>query len=428
MEKSLTFIDLFAGAGGLSEGFIRAGYTPLAHIEMDKYACETLKTRAAFHWLKAKNQLQKYKKYLYEKQEKEDGSKLWEQVPKEIIDIVIQATIGETTINDIFKNVDKLKSEQEVDIIIGGPPCQAYSVAGRARMGKKVEQDPRNELYKYYVKFLERYHPKMFVFENVLGIRTAKGGEPFLDLQRLVRKLGYEIQPEIQIASEHGVLQNRQRVIIVGWKTTDENGNPTTFHYPELKPETSKYQVLNDLFADLPERKSGEGKLCEPINYIKSLSEMEYLKKSKIRDTFDFTTQHIARPNNANDREIYKIALDKFLQNNGERLDYSKLQPRLQHHKNKETFLNRFNVVNPFGCSHTVVAHIAMDGHYYIYPTLNPTIENVRSITIREAARLQSFPDDYYFEGSRSAAFKQIGNAVPVVLAHKIAVELKKQF
>jgi len=85
-------------------------------------------------------------------------------------------------------------------------------------------------------------------------------------------------------------------------------------------------------------------------------------------------------------------------------------------------------VVNPFGYAHTVVAHIAMDGHYYIYPTLHPTIENVRSITIREAARLQSFPDDFYFEGSRGAAFKQIGNAVPVVLAHKIAEELKEQF
>jgi DNA (cytosine-5)-methyltransferase 1 len=109
----------------------------------------------------------------------------------------------------------------------------------------------------------------------------------------------------------------------------------------------------------------------------------------------------------------------------GQRLDYSKLPARLQHHKNKETFLNRFNVVAPDGYSQTVVAHIAMDGHYYIYPTLNPTIENVRSITVREAARLQSFPDDYFFEGSRTAAFKQIGNAVPVVLAYKIAMEIK---
>ena len=113
--------------------------------------------------------------------------------------------------------------------------------------------------------------------------------------------------------------------------------------------------------------------------------------------------------------------------NEKKRIDYSKIPAHLQHHKNKETFLNRFQVVDPYGCCHTVVAHIAMDGHYYIYPTLSPTIENVRSITVREAARLQSFPDDYFFEGSRSAAFKQIGNAVPVVLAHKIAEEIKKQ-
>ena len=426
-NRKLTFIDLFAGAGGLSGGFIRAGFSPLAHIEMDTYACNTLKTRTAYHYLKSIGKLSIYEKYLREKQEKEDGSKLWSQVPQDIINTVIQATIGEKTISDIFSKIDNLIKHSSVDIIIGGPPCQAYSVAGRARMGKAAEQDPRNELYKFYVRFLAHYRPKMFVFENVLGIRSAKKGKPFLDLQRLVRELGYEIEWKVQIASQHGVLQNRQRVIIIGWQTKDENNKQTDFHYPDLKPEINTYQVLKDLFSDLPERKAGEGKLCEPITYTKSLSEMPYLQKANIRTTFNFTTQHIARPHNENDREIYKMAIEKWL-NNKERLNYSKLPSRLQHHKNKKSFLNRFNVVDPFGYSHTVVAHIAMDGHYYIYPTLNPTIKNVRSITIREAARLQSFPDDYYFEGSRSAAFKQIGNAVPVVLAYKIAKELQKQF
>jgi len=422
---ALNFIDLFAGAGGLSEGFIRADYTPLAHIEIDKYACDTLKTRAAFHWLKANNQLHKYKKYLYEKQEKEDGSKLWKQVPQEIIDSVIHEAIGENTLKSVFDEVDKLKGKQKVDIIIGGPPCQAYSVIGRARMKEKVLDDPRNELYKYYVKFLERYQPRMFVFENVLGILTAKNGEPLADLKRLVRELGYEIELKVQIASNHGVLQHRQRVIIVGWKTS-ENGKPTKYHYPELISEESHYEILKDLFADLKNIKSGEGKLCEPVKYQKSLSEMDYLQQSQIRNSeFDFTTQHIARPNNETDREIYRRAVEMWKK--GERINYSKLPPELQKHKNTKTFLNRFQVVNPNGCCHTVVAHIAMDGHYYIYPTPNPTVENVRSITIREAARIQSFPDDFYFEGSRSAAFKQIGNAVPVVMAHKIAEELKEQ-
>jgi len=412
MDKvfSLNFIDLFAGAGGLSEGFIRAGYTPLAHIEKDKYACDTLKTRAAFHYLKDTGQLDIYEDYLYGKQEKEDGSKLWGQVPNWVTDTVIQSEIGENTITEIFEKVDALIGGKKVDIIVGGPPCQAYSVIGRARMKEKVLSDPRNDLYKYYVEFLTKYHPKMFVFENVMGIRSAKNGEPLKDLTRLIEQAGYKMELKVQTASEHGVLQNRQRVIIIGWKEKDENGKPTGFCYPELKAEKTKYQVLNDLFIDLPERKHGEGQLCAPVKYTKPYSEMKYLKKSKIRNgIFNYTTQHIARPNNENDRFIYKMAVDKWLQKR-QRLSYLEIPNENQTHKNRESFLNRFQVVDPYGCCHTVVAHIAMDGHYYIYPVLHPTIDNVRSITIREAARLQSFPDDYYFEGSRSAAFKQINN------------------
>ena len=415
-NKEYTFIDLFAGAGGLSEGFIKAGFSPIAHIEMKQDACNTLKTRSAFHYLKAQDKLSIYEDYLKNKVEGTDGSILWNQVPPEVTNAAICATIGEDTINGIFKKVDALKGDKTVDIIIGGPPCQAYSVAGRARMGKAVEEDPRNELYKYYVQFLERYQPKMFVFENVLGIITAKRGEPFADLKKLVDELGYDMDAKVQIASEHGVLQNRQRVIIVGWKRNISD----KFGYPELAKESMPYTVMNDLFSDLPIRKAGEGKLCEPISYTRPLSEMEYLDKSGIRGVLDFTTQHLARPTNDNDREIYKIAVEMW-KDGKRRLNYAKLPSRLQKHKNKETFLNRFSVVDPNGCCHTVVAHIAMDGHYYIYPTPNPTMDNVRSITVREAARLQSFPDDYFFEGSRTSALMQIGNAVPVILAQKIA-------
>lgn len=420
-NKQYTFIDLFAGAGGLSEGFIRAGFTPIAHIEMNKDACNTLKTRAAFHYLKVEGKLSVYEDYLKNKVEKTDGTDLWSKVPQNIARKVICATIGEKTIGDIFSNVDKLKGEKEVDVIIGGPPCQAYSVAGRARMGKDVEKDPRNELYKYYVRFLERYNPRMFVFENVLGILTAKKGEPFADLKRLVEELGYNMDCKVQIASEHGVLQDRHRVIIVGWKDDEFK----SYSYPILEKESMPYAVMKDLFADLPLRKAGEGSLCEIVSYIKPLSEMNYLKESGIRGVLSFTTQHVARPTNANDRQIYKIAVDLWLKNK-QRLNYAKLPIQLQTHNNKKSFLNRFNVVNPFGCCHTVVAHIAMDGHYYIYPTPNPTLDTVRSITVREAARLQSFPDDYFFEGSRTAVLRQIGNAVPVVLAYKIAEEIKK--
>ena len=426
-KKKYTFIDLFAGAGGLSEGFVRAGFTPIAHIEMDKYACETLKTRAAYHYLEENDKLHIYKKYLQEKKEGESGHKLWEQVLATVIDSVIHATIGSSTIDGIFQKVDNLKGNNSVDLIIGGPPCQAYSIAGRARMGKDVEKDPRNELYKYYVQFLQRYRPKMFVFENVLGLFTAKKGEPFKDLKELVNGIGYEMQSQVQNASEHGVLQKRQRVIIVGWLKNEVNSKGEHYSYPLLMKEHNSYAVLKDLFSDLPPRIAGEGCLTEIVHYTKALEEMPYLAESFIRNNaLDFTTQHVARPHNVNDREIYCLAIKQW-RDKKRQLDYSKLPPHLQTHKNTKSFLDRYSVVEPDGYSHTVVAHISKDGHYYIYPNPNPTIETARSITVREAARLQSFPDDYFFEGSRGAAFKQIGNAVPVVLAYKIAKEIKKQ-
>ena len=305
IKKEFTFIDLFAGAGGLSEGFIRAGFFPLAHIEMDKYACETLKTRTAFHYLQDKNKLDVYRRYLIEKKEGENGQSLWNQVPESVINSVIHATIGPSTIDDIFQKVDSLKGNKAVDLIIGGPPCQAYSVVGRARMGKDVEKDPRNELYKYYVQFLQRYKPKMFVFENVFGMFTAKKGEPFKDLRELVNSIGYEMLPQIQNASEHGVLQKRRRVIIVGWLRDGKNSKGEPYGYPLLKKEQNSYAVLKDLFSDLPPRVAGEGHLTEIVHYTKTLDKMPYLRESSIRDnTFDFTTQHVARPHNTNDSEI----------------------------------------------------------------------------------------------------------------------------
>lgn len=426
-KKKFTFIDLFAGAGGLSEGFVRAGFTPIAHVEMDKYACDTLRTRAAYHYLLEKKKLDVYKKYISEKKEGENGEKLWNKVPANVMDSVIHETISSLTIERIFHKIDSLKGEKSVDLIIGGPPCQAYSIVGRSRMGKSVEEDPRNELYKFYIKFLERYTPKMFVFENVLGLKTAKNGEPLKDLEYLVHSIGYEMQMQIQNASEFGVLQRRQRLIIVGWKRDEVNAKGDNHYYPQLEKEKNDYAVLKDLFSDLPQRKAGEGKLTEMVSYTKPLTEMRYLKESGIRNgLFGFTTQHVARPHNANDREIYCLAIRQWYDKN-KQLDYSKIPSHLQTHNNKKSFLDRYSVVNPDGCCHTVVAHLSKDGHYYIYPTPNPTVETARSITVREAARLQSFPDDYFFEGSRGAAFRQIGNAVPVVLAYKIAKELLKQ-
>ena len=412
MTKKLNYIDLFAGAGGLSEGFIRAGFNPIAHVEMNKDACDTLKTRSAYHWLKDKGKEIIYIDYLKsENRKKED---LWATVPENVINSVINKEISKDSLPNIFKNIDKELKGREIDIIIGGPPCQAYSVAGRAR--KDMSNDPRNTLYKHYVKFLEEYQPKMFVFENVPGILSANNGGFLNKILKAVEEAGYEVslptnKNKILNAKDFGVLQDRKRVIIIGWKK--ELG----LAYPKFEAEENNYQILKDLFADLKPLKNGEGTL-NAVNYYKETT--EYLKQTGIRNELDFVTQHISRPNNENDLEIYRIAVDEW--NNGKRLNYAKLPDRLIKHTNTKSFTNRFQVVNGFGASHTVVAHIAMDGHYYIHPDKKQN----RSITVREAARIQSFPDDYFFEGSRTAIFKQIGNAVPVLMAQKIAKKIKE--
>jgi DNA (cytosine-5)-methyltransferase 1 len=408
--KSLNYIDLFAGAGGLSEGFIRAGFSPIAHVEMNKDACDTIKTRTAYHWLKENKKTRIYKDYL--KSENKNKEELWSNVPEHLINSVINKEISKKTLPEIFETIDNALNGKNVDLVIGGPPCQAYSIVGRAR--KNMESDPRNHLYKHYVEFLHKYQPQMFVFENVPGILSAKNGKYLEKIFSAVKKEGYElaIPPKNYLnAKSFGVLQDRKRVIIIGWK---QDLNLT---YPEFQETENKFQVLKDLFSDLKTLKNGEGTF-NAVEYTKPIN--EYLKKSKIRNGLDFVTQHIVRPNNENDLEIYKIAVEAW--NNGNRLNYSTLREDLIKHTNTKSFVNRFQVVNGSGLSHTVVAHIAMDGHYYIHPD----IKQNRSISVREAARIQSFPDDYFFEGSRTAAFKQIGNAVPPLMAEKIADKIRE--
>lgn len=405
----MNFIDLFAGAGGLSEGFIKAGFSPIAHVEMNKDASDTLRTRTAFHYLKENNRIDEYYDYLKSKITRKD---LWSKLPEELFNSVFNTEISSDTIPFLFDKIDELVGEKSVDLVIGGPPCQAYSIAGRARDPKGMTDDPRNHLYKYYIQFLERYKPKMFVFENVPGILSANNGEYLKMIFDAVREVGYDLNYQVLNAKNFNVLQDRKRVIIIGWL------KELKLNYPDFVPNEPKYKILKDLFSDLPKLNNGEGNLGI-VQYSSSTS--VYLKETEIRNGIDFTTQHIARPNNENDLEIYRIAVEQWV-NENKRLNYAKLPQRLIKHSNTKSFSNRFQVVNHEGLSHTVVAHIAMDGHYYIHPDINQN----RSITVREAARIQSFPDDYYFESSRTAAFKQIGNAVPVLMAKGIADKIKE--
>lgn len=414
MPKTLNYIDLFAGAGGLSEGFIQAGFDPVAHVEIEKAACHTLRTRASYHYLKSINRKDVYLSYLKGQISREQ---LLNSVPQEVLEAVINQPIGTETNNIIHNQISKLLGSTKVDLIIGGPPCQAYSLAGRSRSKTKMEGDPRNFLYVQYAEFLEKYQPKMFVFENVLGLKSAKDGHYLTEMEKLFDEKGYIIKLFTLEARNFGVLQNRKRIVILGWQKNSK------IKIPNL--ETIKFEqtyTVDDLLRDLPALGAGEG-IDKNARY--NTHTTEYLEKHSIRNGIDILTQHIARPHRDQDKEIYKIAVQKW-QEKQERLNYNDLPARLKTHENRSSFFDRFKVVAadlPY--SQTVVAHIAKDGHYYIHPD----IAQNRSLTVREAARLQSFPDDYYFEGvkegaNRTAAFKQIGNAVPPLMAKKIAEEL----
>lgn len=400
----LNFIDLFAGASGMSEGFIKAGFNPIAHVEMDEQACNTIKTRAVYHFLKRNKRINKYYDYLKGEISTEE---LYSVVPKRILDSVLNVEITDDSINPIFNKINKLRKDKSVDLIIGGPPCQAYSLLGRHQ--KEIENDPRNKLYIQYGRFLKEFKPKAFVFENVPGMLSANKGKHFKNLKTYFKRLGYKVHFDTLNASDYGVLQERKRIIIIGWQKKND------FGFPIIKKVDKKHSVYEGL-SDLPRLKPGDS-----LNVVKyETLANEYLKKFELRNGIDFTTQHIARPHNERDLKIYEFAVKKW-NSEGLRMKYTELPQKLRTHKNLTSFIDRFKVVNGEGLSHTIVAHIAKDGHYYIHPD----IEQCRSISVREAARLQSFPDDFYFENSRTAAFKQIGNAVPPLLSYAIAREMK---
>ncbi len=411
-KRKLYFLDLFAGAGGLSEGFVQAGFVPVAHVEMDSNACETLKTRECSHWLYRKGQENTYRRYL---RGEIDRKQLHESVPKGIMQRVICETMSRDGMPGLFARIDRLMNVRKithVDLMLGGPPCQAYSVAGRAR--KDMSEDPRNHLYKLYLMAVEKYQPDALVFENVPGILSAGGRAYLNDLEKSLEDLGYKVDYKMCNASDYGVLQNRKRIILVAWK------KETGFSFPEMDLVDTHDNTVADLLNDLPSIQPGEEKKQYCSDIISA-----YLKKTELRIPGDVLTQHRARTNREQDRKIYRLVIKAWNDGRGIRLNYSELPEKLKTHKNTKDFQDRFKVVAADEhVSQTMVAHICKDGHYYIHPD----IEQARSLSVREAARIQSFPDNFYFEGGQTAAFRQIGNAVPPLLAKAIAKAIKKQF
>lgn len=408
----MNIIDIFAGSGGLSEGFRTESYNIICHIEMNFQACQTLKTREAFYYLSEQGEIDKYNQYLERKISKKE---LYDLLPKSIMEKVINIEISDNTLNSLFEKIDILSNGQKIDGIVGGPPCQAFSMIGRVGNQKKKSTDKRVYMYEYYIQFLLKYRPKFFIFENVKGLLSFKNEKDqylFPIIIRAFENAGYQVSEKLVNASLFGVSQNRERIFIFGLR---KDIYPKDF-FSSLDIQKEEPIKINELFSDLPILVTGETNnryKCQAENAIVN----EFYRKYGVS-----LTQNSVRYHNYRDLEIYKIVLEE--KNKGKQVRYGELPENLRTHSNTTSFLDRYKALNYNGLSHTVVAHIAKDGHYYIHPDINQN----RSITVREAARLQSFPDDFYFEGSRSDAFTQIGNAVPPILSKKIASTIVRLF
>lgn len=409
----MKILDLFAGCGGLSEGFSYAPFEVIAHVEMDENACKSLLTRSCYRKLLKDKNLDFYNLYLEKKISMEELHAVLSENEKAQI---INAEINDCTIDSIFKKIDSLKGKQKVNGIVGGPPCQAYSTIGRARNKIKIETDERIYLYEYYVKFLNRYEPDFFLFENVKGLLSFKdqySEQLFPKIVDEFEECGYEVTTKLINVAEYGVSQKRERLFIFGKKKENNliSFNDTSF-FSLLERYKETPISINELFADLPSLNDGQTKNFY-TNKKPNSNVMKFYRNNNLS-----LSLNVARSHNARDKQIYKLSLAKKL--TGEQLKYYDIPVELRTHKNTNSFVDRYKAINGTQISHTVVAHISKDGHYYIHPD----IKQNRSITVREAARIQGFPDDYYFESSRTAAYKQIGNAVPPYFSHKLATAL----
>jgi len=403
--SKFTYIDLFAGCGGLSEGFAQSGFFEgVAHVEWEMPMVETLRHRLASKWGYTTEQA--FESVVHFDIQKTEELILgnWSDDTKALYGPTNAATIQEIGLDGLIGN-------KTVYLVIGGPPCQAYSIAGRAQDKNSMKDDYRNYLFESFIKVVDHFKPKLFVFENVPGILTAKPGDELV-IERIYRAfedIGYQIkQPNnlktaMYTATHFGVPQKRNRVIIVGVRSgCDLNLDEVYAAIDNQKEDTvsTVFDAIGELPKFLP--------LAEPIK----------VNKKNVSHIGDENSQavplHVPRYHNPADVQIFQ----QWVGNNMNSLPteekigfYNRLKGKASNHAKYRSL--EWDQPSP-----TIVAHLYKDGLMFIHPD----VAQARSITIREAALLQSFPIDYHFIGSASYCYKMIGNAVPPLMAKHIAL------
>lgn len=366
-------IDLFCGAGGLSLGFTQNGFITSLANDIEPCCVDTY-------------------------------SHNHPETPRENI------ILGD--IDSLIENIGNLKRFNDVDVVIGGPPCQGFSMANRQRL----IDDPRNKLYKSYVKVVNIVKPKMFVMENVKGMKSVSSQviEDFT-------KIGYKVSCKILNAKNFGVPQNRERLIFVGNKMGLDN-DMIFDEIEALSSEILNYSLKDALYGLRPLKASRKRNSTEldsedsgrKIEKALTLPSTPYLDLINQNNDCKITYNHKARFNNDRDIEIYGRL------NQGDKSDDPKIADIMPYGRRNGIFKDKYFKLEEEKVCKTITAHMKFDCNMYIHPN------QARGLTPREAARIQSYPDDYFFRGAYTKTYMQIGNSVPPLLGRAIAYAIKK--
>ena len=386
----LTFIDLFSGCGGFSLGLEWSGLSCLAAIDFNEPAIDTFKANHP-------------------------------HVPHALVRDLTK--FGP-------KDLDKLLCSQRVDIVVGGPPCQGFSKARQvdgANHGGRLIHDARRDLYREFLRFVKYYQPRLFVMENVPGIKSAVGGEFFTRVQVESRELGYRVIPYEVEAWRFGVPQKRMRQLIIGTRRElplfipDRYIRATHVEPGMAVPDGLEFAVtLGEAIGDLQAIYAGDEKFERDYD---RKCRSAHLKQYGKRYTFDVLqadkadklTAHTARPHSLRDlRDFHRL---KEGENSRQALARG---AEMEFPYDRENFKDRYTRQHRDQLCSTIVAHLKKDGLMFIHPT------QIRSLTPREAARVQSFPDTFKLPESRTNAYAQIGNAVPPLVGKAMGLAINE--
>ena len=372
-----TFIDLFCGCGGFSLGMKNAEFECLAALDFNPQAVQVFKAN----------------------------------FPD--VSHVLERDLTQFTPHEL----EQLIGTKHVDVIVGGPPCQGFSQARQrdgANHGPRMIDDPRRHLYQRFLAFVEHFKPKVFVMENVLGIRSASGGDYFTRVQAEGRRLGYRVTPREEDATKLGVPQNRKRQLFIGIRL-DVPGYLANELLPAPRAKPWVGVTLGDAIVDLPIVRAGGGAQAmeydmeRRADHVGTNHHHFIYKVLQVKKAAQLTA-HDSRPHSERDLR------DFALLHEGENCKNAMLKRGLKFEfpYDKSSFKDRYTRQSRFRPCSTIVAHMSKDGLMFIHPTQN------RSLTPREAARVQTFPDWFQFPVTRTHQFRVIGNAVPPLVGEAV--------